>query len=445
MEKLKNDALRETALERFSWIAPLLDENMSSSWRKHAHFSTLLSSGLSERTIRRYVSAYKKGGFEALYPKERKDKGLPKTISPDVLKEAEVLRRELPERSVESVISILESEKKIAFGEVARSTLDRHLRKAGATRKAITASKGTVGRRFVREGRNTLWQSDLKYGPWIPDPKNPKKPLRTYLLVIIDDATRMICHSQFYISQKLPTLEDCLKKAILKCGIPDAIYVDNGKIFVSTWIKLACARLNIRHIHTAPYAPEAKGKVERFNRTVESFINEVNLEKPKTIDELNFLYRHWLQEGYLHKVHGELNGKSPAQAFQEDAKHIKYPSPEALKDAFLWEKTLTVDKTGCVILSKVLFEVGLEFIRKKVDLHYDPFDLSAVDVYYAGQKKKTIAPAKIGEYRTGSTMPETKPSQVSESRLLKAYKNKSDERIRKAGAINFGKGGLKNV
>jgi transposase InsO family protein len=62
-----------------------------------------------------------------------------------------------------------------------------------------------------------------------------------------------------YADQKLPILEDGLRKAILRYGAPKSLYVDNGKIFTSTWLQLACARLNIRHLKTRPYSPEAKG------------------------------------------------------------------------------------------------------------------------------------------------------------------------------------------
>jgi len=111
---------------------------------------------------------------------------------------------------------------------VARSTLERHLRMRGLSGKqlATDAKAGVATRRFVRVGRNTLWQSDVKYGPYLPDPHDPRKKFRAYLLTIIDDATRLIVHGEFYADQKLPILEDGLRKAILRYGTPKSIYVD---------------------------------------------------------------------------------------------------------------------------------------------------------------------------------------------------------------------------
>jgi transposase InsO family protein len=80
-----------------------------------------------------------------------------------------------------------------------------------------------------------------------------------------------VCHAEFYDNQRLPILEDSFRKAILKYGKPDAVYVDNGKVFISKWFRIACAKLGIRHLNTKAYSPESKGKIERFNATVEEF------------------------------------------------------------------------------------------------------------------------------------------------------------------------------
>ena len=82
-----------------------------------------------------------------------------------------------------------------------------------------------------------------------------------------------------------------MRKAITRCGCPENLYVDNGKIFISQWLRLACAKLRIRHLPAKAYSPEAKGKIEAFNGTVDEFIGEVQLEKPQTLERLNELFR----------------------------------------------------------------------------------------------------------------------------------------------------------
>jgi putative transposase len=343
------------------------------------------------------------------------------------LKIAAELRQELPGRSAQRVQQLLTAE----GYHVARSTLERQLRLQGLSGREIKATqKQVVSRRFNRVGRNTLWQTDLKYGPYLPDPNHPGHKLRTYLIAIIDDATRMVVQAEFYANQKLPVLEDAFRKAILRCGTPDNLYLDNGKIFVSQWLRLACAKLCIRHLNTKAYSPEAKGKIERFNRTVDEFIGEVQLEKVETLEQLNKLFRDWLSEGYNHRVHSALAGKSPAEAFSQDTKPLRFCSPEALRDAFLWEKNPKVDKSGCISLNSLCYEVGVEYIRKKVVVRYDPFDLSQIEIWYGGEKKKVVSAANFAEYNHNVKKPVEKLEKTSQSRLLRLLAADSKKRLK---------------
>jgi transposase InsO family protein len=424
------DTPREDALKRFGLIAPLLEEGLSAAELAQRRCALLTREDISERTLRRWLASYRKNGFDGLLRRERKDKGQGKSIPEEALTLAEQYRRELPRRSADLICSMLEHE----GYKVARSTLERHLRLKGLSCKQLAAEGKTGGtsRRFVRVGRNTLWQSDIKYGPYLPHPNNPKKKLRAYLLVIIDDATRLVVHGEFYADQKLPILENGLRKAILRYGAPKSLYVDNGKIFTSTWLQLACARLNIRHLRTRPYSPEAKGKVERFNRTVEGFLSELSLQKADSLEELNRMFSAWLSEGYNNKPHGALNGKTPAEVFNSDSAPLRFHSMEALGDAFLHEAERTVDKTGCLNLGGHLYDTGAEWMRKKVTLRFDPFNLEEVQLWHEGTMKKVIHEAKIGEHNAVRQSIGEKIEATSESRVLKTYEKASAERFKKS-------------
>jgi putative transposase len=250
------DPGREEGLRRYRVIVPLLEENLAECEKCDIRRMICAQEGVSGRTLRRYVAAFNRGGFDALIPRERKDKGSCKAIPAEALKLAVELRQELPARSAQRVQQLLASE----GYRVARSTLERYLRLKGLSGRELKAShKQVMSRRFNRVGRNTLWQSDLKYGPYLPDPKQPGRKMRTYLVAIIDDATRLVVHGEFYANQKLPVIEDALRKAVTRSGSPENLYVDNGKIFVSRWLRLACAKLRIRHLKTHAYSPESKG------------------------------------------------------------------------------------------------------------------------------------------------------------------------------------------
>jgi transposase InsO family protein len=429
MKDIELDYHREEGLKKFALVAPLLEDGLSLREASERRQKILEQGEISERTLRRWISAYRKRGFEGLVKKARKDKGICKAIAPEALILAEECRRELPRRSA----GLIQDWLKTQGHEVARSTLSRHLRAKGLSGRDLRAEKEAKAgtRRFVRIGRNSLWQTDLKYGPYLHDPEHPGKKRRTYLLAIIDDATRAIPHAEFYHDQKLPILEDALRKAIQRNGSPKRIYVDNGKIFVSTWMRLACAKLNIKHINAAPYNPEGKGKIERFNRTVEEFLGEYSLQEAGTLEELNTLFRGWLSERYQHKPHSSLNGKTPLEAFSEDSTPLRFHSLETLQDAFLHEAERTVDKSGCLKLEGKLYDAGRDFLRKKVTLRYDPFDMEVLQLWYKGTQRCLIREAHIGESNATLKAPAEKLDSSGESRILNTYKEEQQKRFTK--------------
>ena len=434
-EKVINTG-REDALKRFGLISPLLEEGLCTAELARRRCLLLEREGMSERTLRRWIASYKKNGFNGLVRQERNDKGVSKSISPEALELAEQMRRELPRRSAGLICELLERE----GYTVARSTLERHLREKGLSGKELAkeAKAGGTSRRFVRVGRNTLWQSDVKYGPYLPEPANPKKKFRTYLLVIIDDATRLVVHAEFYPDQKLPILEDGLRKAILRYGAPKSLYVDNGKIFTSTWLQLACAKLNVRHLKARPYNAEAKGKVERFNRTVENFLAELSLQKAQTLEELNLLFGAWLSEGYNHKPHSALNGKTPAEVFASDTAPLRFHSMETLTEAFLHEAERVVDKAGCFSLGRKIYDAGAEWTRKKVTVRFDPFDLEEVQLCHEGKQEKLVRAAVIGEHNAKQKVFCEKVETQAESRVLKIFAEEQQKRFKKrAGAFRL--------
>ena len=430
----------QTSANRFEMIAPLLADGLCAAEKRRIRLEVLEKHGISERTLRRYLESYRKSGLKGLEPTGRAEAGTFKAIPADILEIAMQCKRELPERSVRSIVTILEKEGHIRPGSVSRSTLSHNLLALGHSAKQLRYASGTrAARRFVRVGRNTLWQSDVKFGPFVPDDKGKRR--RTYLASFIDDCTRVVTHSEFYFNHRVPVLEDCFRKAMLKFGKPDSVYVDNGKEFVSKWMRIGCARLGVRHLRTAPYSAASKGKVERFQLTAEEFIRETSLTAVRDLAHLNALYRAWLEEGYQHKAHEGIGRMTPMQMFQKDEKRIRFATPEECYDAFLHEETRTVDKTGCFSLGGITFEAGMAFARKKVDVRFDPFDLSVVEVWYAGAKQLEARPLVIGEFT------DTKPTQktvteIGRSRLLDIYVRENEKRRKNAvGILRFGSGG----
>ena len=430
----------ESGLKKYEIIAPLLNEGLEAAEKRRLRNEIMIRHSISERTLRRYLEEFRNSGYDGLLKQPKSSKGLSKTIPVDVMEKAIELRRELPSRSIRRILAILEGEGLISKGAIPKSTLSRQMQQRGFGAGRIKSeARQTAGKRFQKEHRNALWQADVKYGPYIPG-KNGKK-IRTYMLAFIDDATRMIMHAEFYDNQRLPILEDAFRKALLKFGRPQIVYVDNGKIFVSKWFRLACARLKVEHATAKPFHPQGKGKIEKFNNFVSQFLEELSLEPPDSLETLNQKFRVWLDEGYIHKKHDSLVDQTPYQAYQADAAKVRFVSQQECHDLFLWEQTRTVDNSGCVSISGVEYEAGAEFVRKKVDVRYDPFDLSVVEIWRDGQRMKQARPIVISEFIPKSQI----PAQLSEnikkptkSRLLAVYEKQSSQRDqRRNGAISY--------
>lgn len=420
------------AAERVQLLSPLLAEGLDPAKAREIKQRICEQTGLSERTLRRYLAKYREDGFGGLKPKGKGRQLSEATIPPEILEQAILLRREVPGRSVAQLIQILEWEGRIRPGEIKRSTLQEKLAQRGYSTRHMRmyAESGVAARRFQQRHRNRLWHSDLKYGPYLPiGPGGAMK--QVFLITFIDDATRFVLHGGFYPVMDKTIVEDCFRKAIQKFGIPEAVYFDNGKQYRTKWMTRACSKLGIRLLFAKPYSPEATGKVERFNRVVDAFLNEAALEKPKTLERLNELFQVWLSECYQNKSHSALENKlSPEAAYRSDKKALRFLDPDVLANAFLHFETRKVDKSGCISFMDRKYEVGLPFIGCTVDVVFDPADISELTVEYEGHAPWHVRELVIGE-RAGKRprLPEhLGPVPADTSRLLTAAEERSRDR-----------------
>ncbi|WP_026674116.1 DDE-type integrase/transposase/recombinase [Alkalihalobacterium bogoriense] len=424
----------ELAVQRFQLISPLLAEGLDAGKVKELRGQIAKASGLSERTIRRYLAQFRDGGFGGLKPQSRKDPRKSEAIPPHLLDQAILLRKEVPSRSVAQIIQILEWEGLAEPGQIKRSTLQEKLTEKGYSTRQMRLYSQTDGaaRRFQKRHRNQLWQSDIKYGPYLPIGPNGMKK-QVYVVAFIDDATRFVLHASFYPTLDARIIEDAFRQSIQKYGVPEAVYFDNGKQYRTKWMARTCSKIGTRLTYTRPYAAESKGKIERFNRVIDSFISEAVIEKPNTLDRLNELFQVWLTECYQNKPHSALGEKvSPETAFRSDKKSIRFIDPDTLSNAFLHCETRKVDKSGCISFMDQKYEVGLPFIGRQVEVIYDPVNIEELTIefenYTPWKAKKLVIGEKAGKR---PALPEHLQVQsVDSSRLLKAAERKNEERQR---------------
>ena len=419
---------------RFNLIAPLVSDGLDKGRRRDLMGEIAECGGVSERTLQRYVDAWEKGGFEALKPKRgwgRPDSGLGDSFG-RVVDAAVELRRESPARSVADIIKILELEGAIPPGSVARSTLQRHLAARGyaSSQMRMYVSKGAAARRFRKERRNQLWQTDYKHGPFVPTGNGGKEQI--YLIAWIDNATRYIVNARFYFDQTVGSTEDSLRLAVQKYGVPDSMFSDLGGQFRSARLSQACAKLGIRKLSTKPYSPESNGLAENFNKQIGKFISEAAFKKPSGIAEYNDLLQIWIDEYYHKNPHSGLGGVSPATAFGSDKRPLKFVPAELLRDAFLHTEDRKVDKTGCVSFEGCLYEVGLAYIGRAVQIRFDPTWTDEIEILHEQAEpfiaKKLVIGTNCGTAREVPEHMRATPPQTS--RMLDALKKERESKHR---------------
>jgi transposase InsO family protein len=409
----------EVALFRYGMILPFLspdklDWGLKSELRRRlaeqpVQIPRSTKHTVSQDTLRKWLAAYKAKGFDGLKPQPRKDRGRIRKIPPEAAEKAMALKKEAPQRGAAKIIRIMETNGLIKPGVIKRSTLSRFFKEHGFDRKTLM-KQHKVHRAFEAEHPNQIWQSDILYGPYLPDPKDPGRTKRTYLAAFIDDFSRLLPHAEFYWDEKSPALENTFKKALLKRGLPQIIYVDNGKIFSARRFDAVCAALGIRKIHCEPYSPQGKGKIERFFRTVrEDFLAEPEVQKVQTLHELNKLFWGWLEVAYHQRVHSSTNA-TPLERWQQHLGQYHHPiEDKELIELFLWQVKRKVSNIGLVSLEAIDFEVDGALKGRQVEVRYNPFDLSSIHIYYQDRFFQKAHPFKLGRWSTAANSPPPSP------------------------------------
>ena len=335
---------------------------------------------LSEQTILRWYYDWKRGGIEALNPTLRSDKGKTQ-ISEEVQAALLQLKQDNPARSINTMIDMLERKGVVAKKTLARATAHRFLQQQKLS-KRILADKHTIERRsFVAECAGDIWHGDVLHGPSIQTPNGMKK---TYLVSLLDDASRLMAHSAFCLGETALDIEGVLKQAILKRGLPKKIIIDNGSAYRSGSLQTICAYLDIRLVYCRPYEPQGKGKLEKFHSTFRGqFLNEIDLNKIASLDDINSRLWAWLEQVYHQRVHTGLNGQTPVEQWRKDLIHVRpltaYQANK-IDDIFCHRFKRTVKKDGTVSWAGIRFEVAYEQAGEKVTLVVDPHTKTAIRI-----------------------------------------------------------------
>jgi transposase InsO family protein len=216
--------------------------------------------------------------------------------------------------------------------------------------------KTTPHKKYEAEFANQLWQSDMLCGPWVQRPGGGK--LQVFLQATLDDASRPIPHAQFYPHQGLDSFLDCLRQAVVSRGLPARLYMDNAKIYRSSQLARIAASLGILIVHTPPYQPEGRGKIERFFRSVrEQFLANLDPKVRLSLEQLHARWWHWVDTVYHRSEHSSL-GTTPLLRWQRDIERVRQLPPATdLRRAFFHRVDRLVRRDSTFVLQRRFFEV----------------------------------------------------------------------------------------
>ncbi len=339
----------------------------------------------SRGTVDRWLRAWRRGGLEALRPSPRADTGVVRA-HPELFAEAAALRLELPGRSAAQIASILYHRHGVAVSE---RTVRGQLRRAGLHRAALAAEPKAYGR-YEAARPNERWITDVLIGPRVPWPRRDGS-VRARLFLIVDDHSRLLVDGRFFAHENARACQDLLRRAITRRGLPDVFYADNGAPFSNAWLARTCGVPGIRLVHSKPYSPEGRGKQERLNRYIrEAFLAEAVHHGIESLDALNDLLAAWAGQVANRRVHAE-TGQTPTGRF-EAAGPPRQASPERLREAFRWPVTRRVTRTATVPLEGNAYAVDPALTGRRVELRYDPENLTRIEVYLDGKPAGAATP-----------------------------------------------------
>lgn len=376
--KKRPESPEDIALWRLSILGPLVSTRLTHGDRR-THFARAAELEyeqpdgrrvqVSPRTIEDWYYEYLKGGWKALMPTPREDRGQSRAIRPEIARRLIAAKRQKPRRSIGRLIKCFVRLGWVQPDELKRSTVHRLLQ-ANALSLRPPREHGHERRSFLPEHASDLWIGDVMHGPRVRQADGSQ--VKSYLITILDAATRFVVRSRFCTDEGMLSHENVLLAAIEQHGLPRVYYVDRGAAYVADSLAIICADLGVQLLHTKARDPEAKGVIERWHRTVRDELLDELPADSLTLDDLNAALWAWLGVEYHARTHST-TGRAPGLHFESELQHLR-PVPEgiSLRDIFLHRALRLVRKDGCVSLDGVFYEVPGDLVGERVELRFDP-------------------------------------------------------------------------
>lgn len=326
------------------------------------------------RTIQTWYYRYKNHGITSMDSGPRSDKGKPRKVTPEEVLEAinqalPHFRKGVPNKT--ALYRFCIEKGLLRADQIARNSFSRMVNRYEMLKADPIENKARLA--FSMQYANQLWQADTMFGPHVGG-------RGTKLIAFIDDASRVLCHGEFFFEENVDSMITAIRSAFYKRGLPEQLLVDNGSIYCCQEITLICARVGCILRHTAVRDAAAKGKIERFFRRVRDqfLIRKLDLS---SIESLNKQFTTWVESEYNATIHSTL-GMKPIDRFGVDLSRIRFLSPsEDTDELFYGESQRTVKKDNTFSFRGQRYETPLDLRGRKIILRHERHHEGAVIVY----------------------------------------------------------------
>ena len=386
-ETMKHNA--EVAQFRFALIAPVIqglypDASATAYYKRVTASPQTLPDGstvtYSYKTLEKWKSQYKLGGLDALMPGTRSDKGISRALNEDAIAEIYRIKQEHPRMNATQIYTHLVRESFIP-ATVSVDSVQRFIRHNDL--KSARDPNLRDRKAFEEDEFGKIWQADTCYLPHITE---DGKTRRVYVIMIIDDHSRLLVGGELFYNDNACNFQKVLKDAISTYGIPDKLYVDNGCSYSNAQLSMICVSLGILLLHTKIRDGASKGKVERHFRTLkERWLYTLDISSITSLSQFNSMLKDYMRD-YNTTFHRGIDGV-PLERYRASKDHPRKPeSAQWLEDCFYNRITRKVRKDSTISIDSTCYDVPMQFISMKVDIRYLPGNMDSAFILYEGEK-----------------------------------------------------------
>jgi len=312
-------------------------------------------------TLERWYYTFREHGLEGLRPSPRGDRGRARDLTDEQRDLLLDIRREHPNASAALILRTLIADGRLTKGAVSVVTIRRLYREHRLDRATLLRTdRGKTRLRWEAARPNALWHGDVCHAAPILV-AGTRLPVRIHAL--LDDCSRYIIAIEVQHTEREVDMLAILVDSLRRRGVPDALYLDNGSTYSGDSLRIACSRLGISLLHARPYDPEARGKMERFWRTLRQGCLD-HLGTVASLHDIQVRILAFVDQHYHRASHAGLMGRTPAEVWAEG---IESRAPDALdesklRDALTVRSRRRVRKDSTLSLEGIEWQVAAGFL-----------------------------------------------------------------------------------